>query len=248
MNKQKRFEIIAGLLVGGAIVLAAAPLIMAIFKTTLALVGTFVVGAIALTFAPVFIHQLGIWKYKSLKAMVSRDPINSLIVVQKKRHERIEKGRTHLQEQSVAVSGYKRNCEQMIAKYPAKREELEARQKVFEDMYAFRVDLYKQAKRDYNAAEEQLDYLEMEYDNAVAAYKAGQAFGDTEDFVEKIIEKTAIKAIAAQVDQSVAQMEIAMIDANVQKSIEGTVQHQVVYDRSGAIVMGDILEPIKVRA
>lgn len=221
---------------------------MAIFKTTLALVGTFVVGAIALTFAPVFIHQLSVWKYKSLKAMVSRDPINNLVALQKKRHERIEKGRLHLQEQSVAVSAYKRNCGEMIKKYPAKREELEGRQKVFEDMYAFRVDLYKKAKFDYNAAEEQLDYLEMEYDNAVAAYKAGQAFGDTEDFVEKIIAKTAIKAVYAQVDESFAQMELAMVDANVQKSIEGKTQHLVSYDSSGQIIMGDILEPVKVRA
>lgn len=248
MNKQKRFEIIAGLLVGGAICFVLAPIVMAIFKTTLALVGTFVVGAIALTFAPVFIHQLSVWKYKSLKAMVSRDPINNLIALQKKRHERIERGRVHLEEQSVAVSSYKRNCDAMIEKYPAKRAELEARQKVFEDMYAFRVDLYKKAKLDYSAAEEQLDYLEMEYHNAVAAYKAGQAFGDTEDFVEKIIEKTAIKAVYAQVDQSVTQMEIAMVDANVQKSIEGKIQHRVAYDQSGQIILGDILEPIKVRA
>jgi hypothetical protein len=170
------------------------------------------------------------------------------VALQKKRHERIEKGRLHLQEQSVAVSAYKRNCGEMIKKYPAKREELEGRQKVFEDMYAFRVDLYKKAKFDYNAAEEQLDYLEMEYDNAVAAYKAGQAFGDTEDFVEKIIAKTAIKAVYAQVDESFAQMELAMVDANVQKSIEGKTQHLVSYDSSGQIIMGDILEPVKVRA
>lgn len=248
MNKQKRFEIIVGLLVGGAICFVLAPIMVAIFQTTVALIGTFVVGALALTFAPVFIHQLSVWKYKSLKAMVSRDPINNLIALQKKRFDRIESGRKSLEEQAAALSEYRRNCDEMLKKYPGKKEELLARQKVFEDMFSYRVDLYKQAKKAHSDAQEQLDYLEMEYENAVAAYKAGMAFGDTENFMEKLIEKTAIKSIYQQVDQSVAQMEIAMLDVNAQKEIEGKTQHAVTYDSGYKVILGNILEPIKAAA
>lgn len=247
MDKQTKFKLALGL--GAAVLICAfSSWIFLLFKTVTALVAAGAMGTAAFIFAPVFIHQLTVWKFSSLKAMVSRDPINSLIALQKKRHSEIEEGRQHLEEQTVAASEYKRNCDNMIKKYPEKTDELRARQKVFEDMLAFRVDQYSEAKLNYHKAEEQLDYLEMEYDNAVAAYKAGKAFGTGADFFDKLIEKTAIKAIGAQVDRSVAQMRMAMIDANVEKMIAGKAQHQVTYDAAGNVVLGNILEPLKVRA
>lgn len=247
MDKQTKFKLALGL-GAGVLICAFSSLIFLLLKTTAALVTAGALGTAAFIFAPVFIHQLTVWKFSSLKAIVSRDPINNLIALQKKRHAEIEEGRLHLEDQTVAASEYKRNCDNMIKKYPEKTEELRERQKVFEDMLAYRVDQYAEARLNYNRAEEQLDYLEMEYDNAVAAYKAGKAFGTGADFFDKLIEKTAIKAIGAQVDRSVAQMRMAMVDANVEKMIAGKTQHQVTYDAAGNVVLGNILEPLKVRA
>lgn len=247
MDKQKRFKMLVGAAIAVLFCLVLAPVIILTFKSFFALLAMLIAGTVVFTFAPVFVHQLSVWKYKSLRAVVSRDPISSLIALQKKRHERLEKGRQNLQDQRTALSEYRRNCNEMIKKYPDQTQTLTARLTTFENMFAFRVDAYNQAKKDYSAAEEQLKYLEMEYDNAVAAFKAGQAFGQEADFFDKLVESTAVKAVYRQVDESMAQMEIAMIDAHAQQQIDGIKQHTISYDASGNVVLGDILEPIKER-
>ena len=137
----------------------------------------------------------------------------------------------------------------MVKDWADKKDELALKLKAVEQRFAIGVTAYVNAKKNYEETNKKIEYMEAEYDNACAEWEVGNALGTLDNFMDDLIERSAIKAINQKSDESFAQMQMAMVDAHADGIIEqGVTIHAVNYSSDGqSILLGNILDPIKAK-
>lgn len=247
MDKQKRYKL--GLIVGAVAIYCflIQPFIMAIIGGLVGSLVALAIGFIAAAFLPAAAEKLAHIKYKALKVVISRDPINALYRRLEERKRAQEEMRLKLVEQTAALTKTRRRTADMIKQYPAKAEQYNERLTGFERLLAHQVDLYKAVKIAVELFTSNLEEAEADYEMAVLFNETSQIMGGQEDFEKQLREKFAFDAIDKEVDTAMANMTVALIDLDhAPAQVLNTQQHAIAYDNSGNVILGNILEPVKV--
>lgn len=247
MDKRKRYKIGLVVAIVAVYCFLIQPFIVAIIGGLVGSIIALAIGLIAAALTPAAIEKLAHIKYGALKAVISRDPINALYRRLEERKRAQEDMRMKVLEQTAALSKTKRRTAEMIKQYPTKAEQYNARLIGFERLLAHQVDLYKKLKAAVELFTEKLEEAEAEYEMAVLFNETSQIMGGQEDFEKQLREKFAFDAIDKEVDMAMANMSMALIDIDhAPVQITATQQHAINYDASGNVVLGNILEPVKV--
>lgn len=250
MDKKKLFNL--GVL-GGVIVfygLVIAPIIMKvamnIITSTAATVAALIIGAAIVAFAPAFAEKMTQLKFKTLKAVVSRAPIESLYSRLQKRTGNLNDFRQKLQGQSTALTSYRRKAQKMIKDYPEDAPGQQAELDKFEKLFMYRVDKYKEAKAKLQVFTGVVQKAERRYEMAVASLEAGKAMEMDESFMETLKEQFAFDAVEETVDAAFSQMDMALIDEETSMSHirQANSTRQINYRDDGVIDLGNILQPV----
>ena len=250
MDKKKLFNL--GVL-GGVIVfygLVVAPIIMKvalnIIGSTLASVAALVIGAVIVALAPSFAEKMTQVKFKTLKAVVSRAPIESLYGRLRDRTGGLNDYRQKLQTQSTALTGYRRKAVKMIKDYPEDAPAQKAELEKFEKLFMFRVDKYKEAHAKLQVFTATVQKAERRYEMAVASLEAGKAMEMDENFMNTLKEQFAFDKVEETVDAAFSQMDMALVDEELAMNQirQSNSTRQINYRDDGVIDLGNILQPV----
>lgn len=247
MDKRKRYKLGLIAAVVAVYCLLIQPFIMAIIGGLVGSIVALVIGLVAAALAPAFAEKLAHIKYAALKNVISRDPINALYRRLEERKRAQEEMRLSLVEQTAALTKTKRRTAEMIKQYPAKAEQYNERLTGFERLLAHQVDLYKAVKVAVELFTSKLEEAEADYEMASLFNETSQIMGGQEDFEKQLREKFAFDAIDKEVDMAMANMTVALVDLDhAPAQVTTSRQHAINYDSVGNVVLGNILEPVKV--
>lgn len=250
MDKKTLFKYgaLGGVLLFYGLVLA--PIIMKaafnIIGATAASVVALGLGGVVVAFAPAAALALTQWKFKAIKAVVDRAPIETLYVRLQERTTALNDYRTRLQTQTTALKSYRRKALQMINDYPEDAPATKAELDKFEKLLVFRVDKYKEACAKLNIFTGIVQKAERRYEMAVASLEAGKAMEMDESFMKTLKEQFAFDKVEETVDAAFAQMDMALVDEEMAMNQirESNSTRQINYTPSGDIDLGKILDPV----
>jgi hypothetical protein len=228
----------------GLVALLISPLVFLILKGIMGMAAIAValaVAAVANALIPAFSEWLTQLKFRSLKAVISRAPIETMIQRAKERWEAITEQRALLQDQLATLQGYKRKTEETAQRYPEEAESMRLNLSQYEQLFAYRVDAFKEAKLSAEKYDHMVEKAEAMFSLAQADAKMSQSFGKQEDFMVRFKEKYAFDAVNEASDKAIANLRMALVDNNYAEKIEAPA-HAITYDRLGNVVLGTTLE------
>lgn len=233
----------------GAVCFVAAPIIWYVVGGLIGIITAFVVGAVALALRPAFTERLSQLKFQALNTVISRAPVETLYQRAKERVIELDTQRQVLNEQAGNLESFKKKAQAFAKKYPNDSNDMQEKLEGYEKLFAYRVDLFKQAKAETQNFVAEVEKAEDIYEMALADAALGKSFNKGKDFMAIYREKTAFDAIDKANSRAMANLRMALIDdAVVTSQIENTQQHAVTYDANNNVVLGDIMniDSIKV--
>lgn len=187
-------------------------------------------------------------KFKTFKAVVSRDPINSLISEQADSARDLKDGRTAIEEQIANVEELRNKMENFSKNRNVPLQQLQTWQSRLEDyekLLAHNVELFKAAKAEHENYGQIIEIAELEWDMAMSDAKLSKAFNKKpDDFMRTLRQKTALDAVQKASANSRARLKMALLDSEqTQESIRGQEQvHAINYNQQGKVDLGTLLE------
>lgn len=193
---------VAGLLVSPFIFLAIGGLVGLIIAA--------VVGATAVTFAPVVSMKLANWKVKAIVAEATENPIETMINALAAKRRAFDNFKTNVENSISARNTFKQKCESFAKKYPQRAAEFQSqldRMTLLVEKKKTALGEAQQALEDGdNKLEEMKAYWEMSKDAIELNKAAGM---DTGDSFEKLKVDTACDAVFESMNRAFAQLEVA---------------------------------------
>jgi hypothetical protein len=232
----------------GVVGLVVAPVIFLAVKGIVGLVIAGVVGGIALALMPAVSEKLTQLKFQAMKIVISRAPVESLYARVQERHALLQEQRGVLQEQAANLESFKKKATKFMEVYPEEAASYQEKLTGYEKLFAFRVNLFKEAKAKNMEFVKVVEKAEAIYEMAVADAALGNSFNKEQDFMAFYREKTAFDAIERADNLAMSNLRMALVDDDVvnKLSAETTINsiHKVSYDPQGNVILGDILNTV----
>lgn len=238
MDKQQKFRVgaVAALLAAG---FAASFFIYAAIGGLIGLAIAGVLGGAILALAPATASWLAALKFKALKAVISRAPIEELYRLAKDRREKILHARDRIRDCMAVLHHLRAKVTHFRKQYPDEAEQYSTRLLASEKRLAFMVEKFKKAKQEEAAFLAVIDKAEAHYEMAVAEADVAKALGQSYDFMESFREKVAFDAVERAAAKAMAELDIAIIEDG---AVPDEPVHAVNYDAGGNVVLGNILD------
>lgn len=191
------------------------------------------------------------WKFKALNAVVSRAPIETLYSEQEESYRDLQEANLKLTEQTTEVEVMRDKVDKFKrerADDPASVQRWMERLNEWEKVLAFNIELFKKAKVEYVNFGRIIEDAEMEWDMAATDRKLAKAFGKKDDFMRNLRTKTALESVQRESAAARARLKMSLVnnDYAVSQTKDQDAVHAISYDRSGKIVLGDVLQVPKI--
>lgn len=240
MTKDK-FNLAMRLGLVALIALIVSPIIFMVVKGLVGIAAVLVIAGIMNALMPAAAEYLTQMKFGALKFVIDRAPVETLIGRAKERWDALDEQRQLLQQQAAQLEQYKKKAVAFSKQYPEEAVETEQNLKMYEELFAYRVQAFKDAKRETEAYMRTVDKAEAVYAMAVADAELGKSFGKNKDFMAIFREKTAFDAVDKASASALANLKMALVDNDYAQKVEAPA-HAVTYDPHGRPVLGQILD------
>lgn len=247
MDKQQKFKLMAQLGIGGLVALVVAPIIFMVVKGVVGLAIAAAIGGVLMAVTPAVSTWLTAMKFKALKAVIKGNPVEVLQSQLQAREVELNKFRAALTTQTTQLEKFRSEVTKLSKEYPEDAKTYQDQLSDFERLLAFRVEQFKAARMAHEKFRSEIKKAERLYAMSMASAAAGVAMNTSEDFMSKFKEENAFDAIEDAHISAIAALKRAMDDdAFVLKEIKtSNVQtHAVAYDNSGAVILGNLLQPV----
>lgn len=227
----------------GALSLAAlviSPIIFAIVKGVVGLALAAVVLLVLNALAPAFSVWLGQLKYGAMRAVISRAPVDALVQRLDERWKAIGTAAEALKAQAAELQQFKAKVSQYVRDWPEEAQAMQEKLAAYEKLFALRTDMFKRAKQDTQEFARKVDKAEAVYSMALADQKLAKSFGKQRDFDAYFREKVAFEEIDKASATSLASLQMALLDEELDKKIDAPV-HAIKYSGTGEVITGNIL-------
>ncbi|MNK14230.1 hypothetical protein D3C87_323290 [compost metagenome] len=244
MNQEK-FKKYATLSLIGLAGLIVAPII---FLTIKGIVGLAIAGVLAMsimTIAPAASQWFANMKFKTLEGVISYEPVLTLKTRAEERWTELGTQRDLLEQQAATLEEFTKKAKGFIKQFPEEAADWTERVKQYEQIFAYRVDLFKKAKGETEKFMVTIDKAEGIYEMAVLDAKMSKSFGKARDFMSIFKEKTAFDAIDKANSKAIASLRMALVDENFvseQIKLQTEPTRAVNYNPSGSVNLGNILD------
>ncbi len=233
-----------------AIIFILTPLIMTLVKSVIAIGVLAVVGLFAINTWPAAAEWFRQWKYNALKRVIEANPVLAHLGVMQERQKDLDENGALLQEQIEEIENAKRAIEGLIP-YPDQHKKMLDQIHDWEQLLAYRVDEYKQAKESMLLQWANHKKLEICYEVDKKMAKAGQKINAAMSSLTQFVESESFKAVDRMNAKAVAALRMSIIDkdfAKEQIAKRDKPLHAVSYNPDGSVKLGNILKPIDVEA
>jgi hypothetical protein len=242
--KRKRFALIAKIAIGAGILIVAAPLIMILAKSIIA-VG--VIGAVALVgvnAAPILAFKLANWRIKEIIQEAKTNPIETMIGVAVDRANKLVEAKTRIGNLSASTKNFADKVAGFKKQWPNEAA-------VFDQGLANANQVLEQWKQQYKIASAALEDYKLEIDkcNAVndmakeLAALNNMAQMDGDKLMEELKSKTAIDEVSRRMNSAMAQLETSLL-TEVKFDVPGASQQAMLLSNNPAQVVD--FSPVKV--
>lgn len=244
MNQEK-FKKYATIGLVGLAGLIVAPIIFLVVKgiVGLAIAGVLAMGIMAA--APAVSQWLSNMKFKALEGVISYEPVLTLKTRAEERWAELDTQRALLEDQAATLEEFTRKAKGFIKQFPEEAPDWMQRIKDYEQIFAYRIDMFKKAKIETEKFMVTIDKAEGIYQMAVLDAKMSKSFGKTRDFMSIFKEKTAFDAIDKANSKAIASLRMALVDENFvseQIKLQNEPVHAVTYNPTGTVNVGNILD------
>lgn len=242
---QEKFKKWATIGLIGVTGLLVAPII---FLTIKGIVGLAIAGVLAagvMAAAPAVSQWMTNMKFKALETVISYEPVLTLKASAEQRWKELATQRDLLEEMSGTLQQFKHKATSFIQSYPEEAASWNQRVQSYEQIFAYRVDLFKKAKKETEKFMITIDKAEGIYEMAVLDSKMSKSFGKKSDFMTMFKEKTAFEAIDKANSAAMASLQMAMIDeeyVSEQIKLQAEPARAINYSPSGVVNLGNILD------
>lgn len=242
---QEKFKKWATIGLIGVTGLVVAPVIFLAIKGIIGLAVAAVLAGAGMAVAPAVSQWFANMKFKSLETVINYQPVLTLKARAEERWKELDIQRNLLTEQRTALEEFTLKAKGFIKQFPEEAQDWQQRIRDYEQIFAYRVDLFKKAKIETEKFMVTVDKAQGIYDMAVLDAKMSKSFGKARDFMSIFKEKTAFDAIDKANSQAIASLKMALVDENFvteQIKQQETPVHAVNYNPTGSVNLGNILD------
>lgn len=244
LTKEQKYK--KGLQIGAILLVGflVAPFIFMAIGGLIGLGIAALIGGIMFAVMPAVTERLTQLKFQALKGVISRAPVETLQQRAKERWEELAVQRNTLHEQAAALAEYKNKAVKFNKDFPEDAPQVNEQLAGYEKLFAYRVDMFKQAKAETEKFMKVVERAEAIYEMALADAKLGKSFNKGKDFMAIFREKTAFDAIDKANSMALANLKMALVDDDFATKVvenQATPQHAISYDAAGRPVLGNIL-------
>ena len=242
---QENFKKYATIGLIGLAGLIVAPVIFLVVKGLVGLAIAGLVAATTMAAAPAVSQWLTNMKFKALETVISYEPVLTLKTRAEERWKELDVQRTLLEEQAATLEQFTKKANGFIKQFPEEASDWTQRVKDYEQIFSYRVDLFKKAKAETEKFMVTIDKAEGIYEMAVLDAKMSKSFGKARDFMSIFKEKTAFDAIDKANSKAIASLRMALVDENFvseQIKLQAEPVRTVNYNPSGSVNIGNILD------
>lgn len=186
-------------------------------------------------------------KFKSVQAVATANPIETLLAEQAQSKADLDEAREGIERSMADVEVMAAEVQEIKgdpAATKAQVEQWEERLGEYEKLLAYRVDLYKQAKIKHGDWDGVIRIARIEWRLLQSDARLSKTFQRKDEFMRKLRTQTALDTIQRESAQSRARLRMAIIDG------EGTMEalkgqqpvHSITYDKNGKVVLGNVLD------
>lgn len=237
---KERFNLFAKLGLMGLASILIAPVVFLMIKGIVGAAIAIILVMILNALAPAFSSWLTHLKFNSLKFVIDHAPVEELMQRAKERWDALAEQRDILQGQAASLALYKKKVEKIERDFPEDGPEARQTLSSYEELFAYRVEAFKNAKIETHKFMRTVDRAESVYEMAQAEANMGKSFGKGKDFMAVFREKTAFDAIDKASANSLANLRMALVDEGYSAKVADPA-HAITYDRGGEVVIGNVL-------
>lgn len=189
------------------------PLIMVGVKAGLALLAGGIVALGVANLAPVVGFRVANWKLKQIKAEAARNPVETLQLDYRKRQDALRAFKDAIQRFIAACDNFKDKVEDFKERYPAEAPKYQEKHDKMRELLKLRMKKYKKAEENLADYSLEIDKAGAIWEMAQEAAKLDAAAGmSDDDFYAEIKVKTAIDSVQRSLNDSFAQLEVALME------------------------------------
>jgi hypothetical protein len=219
--EQRKLNIEKGVKIGGVLVAGflVAPFIFVAFKGVIGMLLAFGVAEGVVFMTPVIARKFANWRLKALKAEAMRNPVETLQNEYAKKKQALASYKENIAKFSAQVLAFADQVKQYVKDGLEDAQTYVEQLSKMKQLLELRKDKYQEACDMLEEFAKSIERTERKWKMAMAAVAMGEAAGEIEgDLFSKICVETAMDTVAAQLNQSFADLDIALMDDEHQRN------------------------------
>jgi methyl-accepting chemotaxis protein len=218
--KRKRIETIVKVLGLGVVGFLVAPII---FATIQGLIGLVIAAGISFTvinFIPYFAMKVANWRLKALKAEASKNPVETLQNEYAKKQAALGQFKENIRIFAGQVLSFADQVKQYVKDGLEDADVYTQQLGKMKQILQLRQQKYNEAQEMLTEFAETIERTDRKWKMACAAAAMNEAAGEIEgDVFDKICIETALDSVQSKLNQSFADLEIALMDDEKTKKV-----------------------------
>lgn len=224
-------------LIGLASILIA-PFVFLMVQGIVGVAVAVVLVAVLNALAPAAAALLTAVKFKAVKYVVDKAPVEALQNRVTQMWEGLEKDAEDIKQQKTSVEMLKHQCEKTAREFPEEAENLRKRLDIREKALAMRVELFKRAKAGVEAFARNVKKAEMFYE--IDCRDAEIGGNDRPSQMQNFITDKAFEAIERKAAE--ARAAVSMQAEGIDASPSAPPVHAITYGADNTVQLGNILD------
>lgn len=190
-----------------------APYIFIAIGGAIGLVVAAAIAYIAWKFAPVFAMKVAnaAWGARVNEAKENR--IETLLNILREKAAKLNEAKKAIEDFAGQLGTFRTNITETIAKYPARKTDLEMLVDRFSKVLDMKKSKYRAANESLTLFRDKVEEARVMHEIAVASQKLSDAMGENEDaLMDDILAKIAFDSVNADVHKSFTELDMALLE------------------------------------
>ena len=231
-QKRKRIEMLVKILGLGVVGFFVAPFVLLSIQGILGLAVAFGLSAGILSFVPFFAMKLANWRLKAIKWEAGQNPVETLQNEYNKKMDALAKFQENIRMFTTQVLTFADQVKQYVKDGLEDADVYKGQLAKMKQLLELRQQKYQEAQDTLAEFQETIQRTDRKWKMACAAAKMNEAAGEIEgDVFDKICVETALDSVQNKLNQSFADLEIALLDDDkAKKAVKAKMPNMVMPD------------------
>jgi len=228
-NERKRKQVENLVKAGGLAIVGflVAPFVFLAVQGLIGLALSLAIGYTSINMLPWFAAKVGNWKLKALKHEAAKNPIETLQRDFQLKTEALANFAEAIKTFTAKIRTFTDKVTEFKREYPSEASKFEEQLAAMNELRKIRIQKYNRAKEELAQYELEIDKADAIWQMAKAAAEMSAAAGASdENILQKIQSETALDSVQTKINESFADLEMALLEENDSPATNQTVKNQ----------------------